>query len=118
MPTKSQRKVLVSYFHPHKDNPIGGNPLKEFMATCGVIVLCSVATCSAQIAPPNEAGVSMGHLHLIVRNVDAEEKVWMLAGGKSLVVDGTEVMKFPGELIFLTPGSPSGGNKGAVLDHV
>jgi catechol 2,3-dioxygenase-like lactoylglutathione lyase family enzyme len=32
-------------------------------------------------------------------------------------VDETEVMKFPGVLVFLTPGTPSGGSDGTVVNH-
>jgi hypothetical protein len=43
--------------------------------------------------------------------MDAAKKFWMLLGATPINVDGTEVMKFAGALVFLTPGSPSGGSK-------
>jgi catechol 2,3-dioxygenase-like lactoylglutathione lyase family enzyme len=71
-----------------------------------------------QVRTPNEAGVALGHWHTIVRDVDATRKFWMLLGGTPIQVDGTEVVKFPGVLIFLTPGSPSGPSKGSTVNHV
>jgi len=39
-------------------------------------------------------------------------------GGTPLKVDETQVMKFPGVLVFLTQGEPSGGSSGSPIDHV
>ena len=82
-----------------------------------LIVLSLVAESWAQLRPPNEAGVSLGHWHALVRDVEAAKKFWVLLGGQPIQVDGTEVMKFPGVLVFLTPGEPSGGSMGTVVDH-
>src|ERR1700676_3635332 len=30
----------------------------------------------AQLAPPNSAGVTMGHIHLFVKDVDVQKKFW------------------------------------------
>ncbi len=60
----------------------------------------------AQLEPPNELGVTMGHLHLTVRDVDAHKKFFALMGGTPLTIDAAEVMKFPGVYIFLTKGAP------------
>jgi len=59
----------------------------------------------AQLQPPNEAGVTLGHFHTIVRDVAASEKFWTSLGGKALTIDGTTVMKFPGVFVFLTKGN-------------
>ena len=71
----------------------------------------------AQVLPPNEAGVSIGSWHTIVKDVEAAKRFWILLGGTPLKLDETEVMKFPGVLVFLTPGSPSATNKGTAMDH-
>ena len=73
---------------------------------------------SAQVAPSNEAGVAMAQLHAIVRDMSASKKFWVMMGGIPIKVHGEEVMKFPGVLIFLTPGEPSGGGSGTPVDHV
>ena len=72
----------------------------------------------AQLEPPNEAGVSLSHWHTVVTDVDASRKFWIAMGGTPLKIDGTEVVKFPGVFVFLTPGSPKGGSFGAAINHV
>jgi len=72
----------------------------------------------AQLQPPNEAGVTLGHFHTVVRDVSATKKFWTSLGGKSVPIEGTEVMKFPGVFVFLTQGTPSGGSYGSVVNHV
>jgi catechol 2,3-dioxygenase-like lactoylglutathione lyase family enzyme len=91
--------------------------VKKIIWILSIVMLCPLASSWAQLLAPNDAGVTMGQLHLIVRDVDANKKFWMLLGGTPVKVDGTEVMKFPGVLVFLTPGTPSGNNKGTVIDH-
>ena len=41
------------------------------------LLVASAATMFAQLAPPNDAGVSMGHIHLTVPDPDAQIKVWV-----------------------------------------
>lgn len=64
----------------------------------------------------------MGHVHLNVRNVEAQKKFWLALGGTPIMVGPFTVMKFPGVLVFLNlppPAEPpSGGNAGAVVSHV
>ena len=73
-----------------------------------ILTLCGTwpAASSAQLEPPNQLGVTMGHLHLLVKDVAANQRFFALFGGTPLKVDETEAMKFPGVLILLTPGSP------------
>jgi catechol 2,3-dioxygenase-like lactoylglutathione lyase family enzyme len=92
--------------------------MKRSIVLLSLAVACPIAALRAQILAPNKAGVAMGHWHTIVRDVEATKKFYILLGGAPIKVDGTDVMKFPGILVFLTPGSPpSGGNSEAVIDH-
>src|SRR5262249_22647150 len=63
-------------------------------------------------------GVSLSEIHSIVRNLDASKRFWTVMGGSPINVDGVDVMKFPGVLIFLERGVPSGASEGSVIDHV
>jgi catechol 2,3-dioxygenase-like lactoylglutathione lyase family enzyme len=72
---------------------------------------------SAQVSAPNDAGVAMGQLGTIVRDVDATKKFWAFLGGTPIKVDGVEVIKFPGVLVFLRKGEPTGGSQGTAVDH-
>jgi len=94
--------------------------VKRLCLIAGVVALWPAAASFAQVLAPNAAGVAMGQWHTMVRNVDATKKFWVLVGGTPIKVDGIDVIKFPGVLIFMQPGSPSGGdngNKGSVVDH-
>ena len=72
----------------------------------------------AQLSPPNAAGVAMGHLHYHVKDVEANRKFWIALGGEAGRLGTTEMVKFPGVLIVLTPSSASGGTNGSVVNHV
>ncbi len=73
----------------------------------------------AQLPPPNPAGVSMGHLHLLVRDPDAHKQFWTQVMGAAVVKLGpNDVMKFPGVLVMLRKGQPAGGTKGSVVNHL
>jgi catechol 2,3-dioxygenase-like lactoylglutathione lyase family enzyme len=73
---------------------------------------------SAQVPPFNSAGVTMGHNHLIVRDVAAHKKIWVEVLGAQ--VSGNppiEFLKLPGAFLILTQGNPTGGSEGTSLDH-
>ena len=94
--------------------------MKRVVSVLMIAMLCPLAASRAQLRTPNDAGVSMGHWHLTVRDLEASKKFWTSIGGTPIKVDGMEAIKFPGVFVFLTPGSPAGdsGNKGAALEHV
>ena len=70
-----------------------------------------------ELMPANDAGVTMGQIHLTVHDIDANKKFWALLGGTAIKIDGIDVMKFPGMLVFLTKGVAAGTNKGSIIDH-
>jgi len=73
----------------------------------------------AQLAPPNEMGVRMGHLHLNVRDVQANANLFETLGGIPAPKLGDNVViKFPGVLILLRQMDSSGGSVGSVVNHV
>src|SRR6266478_1879221 len=92
--------------------------MKRMVAVVSLLSLLLAANLRAQVAAPNPAGVSLGQWHTIVRDVEVTKRFWMLFGGTPITVDGIDVIKFHGVLIFLQPGSPSGGSEGTVVDHV
>jgi catechol 2,3-dioxygenase-like lactoylglutathione lyase family enzyme len=72
----------------------------------------------AQLAAPNAAGVSMGHLHYQVGDVDANKRFWIALGGTPIRIGSTEAVKFPDVVVVLEAGAFSGNSEGAVLNHV
>jgi catechol 2,3-dioxygenase-like lactoylglutathione lyase family enzyme len=90
-----------------------------------VLVALSAGSVSrAQLAPPNEMGVAMGHLHLNVRDIEADKRFWLALGGvaaKQISANASrEVVKFPGVLVTIAKQreEPTGGSVGSVIDHV
>lgn len=60
----------------------------------------------------------MGHLHLIVRDVDAQRKFWVALGGTPVKNGTLDLIEFPGVFVMLRQGTPTGGSVGSVINHV
>ncbi len=69
----------------------------------------------AQIAPPNSRGVSLGNVHLNVRDVEAQKQFWSMVGGKAS--EHGRLMMFPGIYLVLRKQEPTGGSVGSVINH-
>src|SRR3981081_510202 len=73
----------------------------------------------AQLPAPNAAGVSMGHLHLNVKDVEENKKFWVgQLGATPIKLGKNDGMKFPGVLVFLRKADPTGGTEGSVVNHI
>jgi catechol 2,3-dioxygenase-like lactoylglutathione lyase family enzyme len=73
----------------------------------------------AQIAPPNESGVSIGHMQLIVRNPEVDKKLWVdILGAKVTRSGSLELLKLPGIFIVLEKGEPTGPSAGSSVNHL
>src|ERR1700756_2876895 len=70
-----------------------------------------------QAFPPNEAGVTMGHWHLNVRNIEATRKIFMAMGGAEVQGDNARA-RFPGVLVIFRAQPPMAGTVGSVVNHV
>jgi catechol 2,3-dioxygenase-like lactoylglutathione lyase family enzyme len=76
-------------------------------------------TASAQYAPYNEAGVTMGHWHLASKDPEVNKKIFVGMGGQP-VPGNAQSLLFPGMRINLTLGNAAGngGSQGSVVNHV
>ena len=70
----------------------------------------------AQLQPPNEMGVTMGHVHLIAHDVDGMRKFFVGLGGTS-IEDG-RLIEFPGIFIMVSEGEPTAGTAGSIVNHI
>jgi catechol 2,3-dioxygenase-like lactoylglutathione lyase family enzyme len=82
------------------------------------LVLAPAMPVLAQIAPPNEAGVAMGQYHLVVRDVEAQCRLWTALGGTAVKSGRIDMIQIPGVYIVLTQGEPKDGTVGSVVDHI
>jgi catechol 2,3-dioxygenase-like lactoylglutathione lyase family enzyme len=74
---------------------------------------------AAQLVPPNgNRGVSMGHLHLTVKDVAEQTKFWTDFGGRPVKNGMLNLIELPGVYIMLRQGEPTGGTVGSVVNHV
>src|SRR5688572_24858584 len=89
---------------------------------CFVLVCClalsSPPAVLAQLAPPNDIGVALGHIHLVVRNVEAQKQFWTTMLGGTAVTNGPlTLIQFPGIYIMLRQGEATGASAGSIVNH-
>jgi catechol 2,3-dioxygenase-like lactoylglutathione lyase family enzyme len=86
--------------------------------TLAGLVLLTAAPLVAQLAPANAEGVRMGHIHLAVRDVDAQKAFWTGIMGGTLVKNGPlEMIQFPGAFILLRKAENPAPPAGAIVNH-
>ena len=88
----------------------------------GEVVLLAGWPALAQLAAPNERGVAMGHVHLVVQDLEAQKNFWTsLMGGTAIrggpVQQMVQQIRFPGVILVLEKGEPSGPAAGSAVDH-
>jgi catechol 2,3-dioxygenase-like lactoylglutathione lyase family enzyme len=75
----------------------------------------------AQLQAPNQAGVSIGHIHLMVADADAQTKVWVEALGAEPTHTGTlQMLRLPGVFVIVgkARSAPTGGSDGSTVNHI
>ena len=84
----------------------------------GILVFSLVSPVYAQLAVPNEAGLTFGHVHLIVSDPELHTELWVEHFGGVVTQKGeTTAIRFPNFLIVIDEGTPSGGTPGSVMNH-
>jgi catechol 2,3-dioxygenase-like lactoylglutathione lyase family enzyme len=85
-----------------------------------VLVLAAVFALPAagQLAAPNAAGVSLGHIHLYVSDVPAQQRFWATMGGVPVANQKLEMIRIPGVFILLRRGETKGGTVGSIVNHL
>jgi len=82
------------------------------------LLLISAAPLGAQLPAPNAAGVSAGHMHMMVRDPEAHKKIWVDVLGAQVVNSGSlELLKLPGIFLVLGKAEPAEGSEGSTVDH-
>jgi catechol 2,3-dioxygenase-like lactoylglutathione lyase family enzyme len=71
----------------------------------------------AQLAFPNAAGDAIGHIHLNVKDVDAQQRFWTLVGGTPVNNEKLQMIQFPGIYLILRKQDSTGGTVGSVINH-
>ena len=90
------------------------------LASALVVSALLLAPLQAQLLPLNENGVTMGHVHLNVTDVDVSKKFWIqLFDAKPLVNEKPQLpgVKVPGMLIVFAKKEPTRSSEGTSMDH-
>src|ERR1700676_447057 len=91
--------------------------MRELIVVLSLIVLWPPSAALAQLSPPNKMGVTMGHLHYTVRDVEANKKFWVALGATPVMIGSREVLTLPGVMILLDKANTSGGTEGSLVNH-
>jgi catechol 2,3-dioxygenase-like lactoylglutathione lyase family enzyme len=84
-----------------------------------LLILMAVAPLRAQLLPPSDAGITMGHIHLLVRDVDSQQKFWTeVVGAKPYQLGEIKGVTMPGVIVMFQKGEPTGGSVGSAMNHI
>ena len=98
-------------------------PIRVARPTVAVLTFVALAIIShrpaaAQLAPPNEAGITWGHIHLNVEDMALHRRIWVEHFGGTVVVKGQlTTVRLPGTVIALSEREPTGDSQGSGADH-
>ena len=94
--------------------------MRGLLLTLGIMttILFSATASLAQLNPPNDIGVTVGHMHLNVRDVEAAKKFYLELGGTAIKSGPFEGVKYPGAIFLFTKADPSGGTEGSTVNHI
>ena len=88
------------------------------LATAFVLAAACATPALAQLGERNQLGVRMGHVHLLVRDVNAHKRFWTGQLGARIVQNGTlELLELPGIYVVLTQAADPPPPAGAIVDH-
>src|SRR5215510_10879022 len=88
------------------------------IASVFILVMAFTMPAAGQLAAPNAAGVSLGHVHLYVSDVPAQQKFWAMMGGVPVANQRLEMIQFPGGFILVRRAEIKGGTVGSIVNHI
>ena len=81
-------------------------------------VLSIAGSAQAQLSPFNAAGITYGHVHLNVKDVEVQKKLWVDHFDGVVVQKGPlTAVRLPNMLVAFLPKEPTGSSEGTVMDH-
>lgn len=84
----------------------------------GVAVLLCTYPAAAQFAEPNDRGVSFGHMHLVVEDLELHKRLWPELFGAELVEkQGYTAVRIADALIFFRDAEPTAASVETAVDH-
>jgi catechol 2,3-dioxygenase-like lactoylglutathione lyase family enzyme len=86
--------------------------------SAATLLILPAAAAFAQLPPPNPAGVSTGHVHLTVPDLDSHKAIWTSLGGVEKSSGVLSVIEFPGIYVVLTEGEPAASSIETSANHI
>jgi catechol 2,3-dioxygenase-like lactoylglutathione lyase family enzyme len=92
---------------------------RNIFLSLGFLALAAVSTAPlhAQLAAPNSTGDAIGHVHLNVKDIEAQKRFWTELGGKFTHNEKLQMMQFPGIYIILREQDSTGPTVGSAINH-
>src|SRR5690606_6085094 len=97
--------------------------LHHWRATMRILAALALASAMtaplhAQLAPLDDSGMTFGHVHLNVSDIEVHKQFWAEHFGGEVVQRGPlTAIKFPSLLLILSEREPTGSSQGTVMDH-
>jgi catechol 2,3-dioxygenase-like lactoylglutathione lyase family enzyme len=82
------------------------------------ITIAAAAPSLAQLPPPNVGGVSTGHIHLTVPDVQRHTAIWTSFGGVEKKTGSLSVIEFPGIYVLLAESEPEAASIQTSANHI
>ena len=83
------------------------------------LALALIRPAVAQLRAPDDKGLTMGHVHLNVRDVEAHRKFWIeQIGAKPVKLGRLEGVSIPGMILLFRKQDPTGPVTGEVINHM
>ena len=83
-----------------------------------LLALAAAAPAPGQLATPNPAGLTWGHIHLNVADVELHKRIWVEYFGGAPVEKGPPTaVRLPNMLVALSEGAPTMGSRETVVNH-
>lgn len=90
--------------------------MKQLIIYLTVALLCSHSY--AQLASPNDDGLTFGHVHLNVTDVEAHAAIWTEHFDGEVITDtALSAIRFPNMVLILREQEPTMGSRETVMDH-
>jgi catechol 2,3-dioxygenase-like lactoylglutathione lyase family enzyme len=90
--------------------------MRQLLRVVALVLMASPAF--AQLAVPNDAGLTYGHVHLNVTDIELHKQIWVEHFGGIVVERGPlTTIRLPNFLVALREREPTGGSQGSVMDH-
>ncbi|MBT8147893.1 MAG: hypothetical protein KJN90_13635, partial [Gammaproteobacteria bacterium] len=92
--------------------------MKRYLIPFLAIILSWTAPAFGQLAVPTIEGLTYGHVHLNVSDVELHQKLWVEHFDAEIVQKGPlTALKFPNMIILLRGNPPTMGSRETVMDH-